>query len=180
MIWFTSDQHYFHRNIIKYTNRPYSSVEEMNEALIKAHNSVVSIDDTVWFLGDFGFAGKKELGLVLNRLNGRKNIVYGNHDKGLKGLEGHFETCSNYKEISYSKQKICLFHYAARVWNGSHNGSWFLFGHSHGTLPSWGRSVDVGVDNQEITDEYRPVSFDELKKFMDKKEIKIVDHHKNS
>jgi calcineurin-like phosphoesterase family protein len=64
-----------------------------------------------------------------------------------------------------------------RVWNKSHHNSWHLYGHSHGSLPPHGKSVDVGVDCKEITSEYRPLSFKEIKKYMDKRVGEKVDHH---
>ena len=181
--FFTSDQHYGHKNIIKYANRPFSSVEEMNEALIRNHNNIVQPDDDVWFLGDFAFMQLSQVKTVLRRLNGTKRIVLGNHDKVIVNNrrdllnEGLLDGIYDYKEITVDKQRIMLFHYGARVWNGSHRGSWLLYGHSHGSLPPHGKSVDVGVDDTNITTEYRPYSFKEIKRFMDKREGEKVDHH---
>ena len=181
--FFTSDQHYGHKNIIKFANRPFRSVEEMDEAMIENHNNVVKHNDIIWFVGDFAFLPVDRSVNLLSRLNGRKNIVLGNHDKQLsknrsKFLgDGLFENIVPYREIYVGKQSIILFHYGMRVWNKSHHGSWLLYGHSHGSLPSWGKSMDVGVDDKNITDEYRPYSFEEIKRFMDKQESEKVDHH---
>jgi len=78
--WFTSDTHFWHENIIKYCNRPYKTVEEMNEDLIAKWNARVGKDDIVWNLGDFCFGGKDKIESVFPRLNGRINLVLGNHD----------------------------------------------------------------------------------------------------
>lgn len=78
-IWFTSDTHFGHANIIKYCNRPFSSVEEMNKTIIDNWNSVVGKDDIVWHLGDFSLGNKNNIELV-KQLNGKINIVLGNHD----------------------------------------------------------------------------------------------------
>jgi calcineurin-like phosphoesterase family protein len=80
--FFTSDDHFWHANIIKYCDRPFDSVEEMNEALIANWNSVVGKNDVVWNLGDFAFFKNKEtLRGLIARLNGTKNLILGNHDR---------------------------------------------------------------------------------------------------
>jgi calcineurin-like phosphoesterase family protein len=81
--WFTSDTHFFHENIIMYCGRPFSCAEEMNEVLVDNWNSVVKPGDVVYHLGDVAMGGKKaydELGVLLNRLNGSKRLIVGNHD----------------------------------------------------------------------------------------------------
>lgn len=87
--FFTSDIHFGHANVIDYCDRPYNSVEEMDEAIIAQWNSQVSSEDIVYFLGDFGVNEKKILeGALVKRCNGIKIIkAFGNHDKGFK--EGH-------------------------------------------------------------------------------------------
>ena len=182
--YFTSDHHYGHKNICRFADRPFNSVEEMNEALIRNHNDTVGPTDTVWFLGDFAFVHAEEAKRILRRLNGHKFLVLGNHDKQIAKKqrefigEGLFEGIYNYREIYVDKQPIILCHYGMRVWNKSHHGSWMLYGHSHGSLPPHGKSVDVGVDDKNITDEYRPYSFEEIRQFMRKQEQEVVDHHR--
>lgn len=77
--WFTSDPHFFHNNVIRYCDRPFSSVEEMNEALIRNWNEVVRPGDTVICLGDFSLAFRP-VELFSARLMGDKFLVPGNHD----------------------------------------------------------------------------------------------------
>lgn len=79
-VFFTSDTHFFHQNIIRYCNRPFSSVEEMNEKLIEKWNNVVGKNDVVWHLGDFCFGRKENISEILPKLNGKINLVMGNHD----------------------------------------------------------------------------------------------------
>lgn len=86
MRWFTSDLHLGHTNIIKYTNRPYHTAEEMNEALVDNWNSAVSADDTVWVLGDVALGPIKESLALIGLLNGHKILLPGNHDRVWKGL----------------------------------------------------------------------------------------------
>lgn len=80
-IFVTSDTHFNHKNIIKYCNRPYKDVEEMNEAIINNWNNLITNDDVIYHLGDFGFGTKEELKQIFNRLNGQKYLIMGNHDK---------------------------------------------------------------------------------------------------
>lgn len=182
-IHFTSDTHWGHANVIRHANRPYSSLEDMNESLIYNWNKQVSNRDVVWHLGDFSFQKLPELKATLRRLNGQINLILGNHDdlilKNKEELlkENFFHSIQAYKKLKYEGQKIILLHYGMRVWDGSHHGSWHAFGHSHNSLPPHGKSCDVGVDSTIITNEYRPISFDELKIFMDSRETSIVDHH---
>lgn len=109
------------------------------------------------------------------RLNGRIHFIRGNHDKGIEQFRDCFEWLKDYNEITVEGQKIVLMHYAMRVWNRSHHGSWMLYGHSHGSLPDdpHARSLDVGVDCHG----FKPVSFNELKRLMAKKHWQPIDHH---
>lgn len=77
-IWVTSDNHFFHKNIIKYCNRPFNSVEDMNEYMIKRWNKKVRKRDIVLHLGDFAF--KHQDREVRRRLNGTIILIMGNHD----------------------------------------------------------------------------------------------------
>lgn len=80
MKYFTSDLHFGHKNIIKYEDRPFSSVEEMDEFLIYKWNSKVGKNDEVYILGDFGFVSGTRANELLDRLNGKKFLIKGNHD----------------------------------------------------------------------------------------------------
>jgi len=190
MIYFTSDTHFFHNNIIKACNRPFASVEEMNDGLIKNWNNTVSPKDTIYHLGDFAFCKGDKAIEVVKQLNGHKHLVFGNHDKMFRKNQeflSFFESFGDIKEIKlpidtlrkYSypmRRKIVMCHYAMRVWNHSHYGSIHLFGHSHNTMKeSNGLSLDVGVDAWN----YKPVSIEEiiLKLIKDRCVINQVDYH---
>jgi len=186
-VFFTSDTHYSHKNIIRFSNRPFANVEEMNEELIERYNSVVGKDDIVYHIGDFAFERNHSyLKEIIGRLNGEKHFVAGNHDKvmfkdDIKSMFKTFKTFP-YSEIYVDdedarggKQHIVLCHYAMRVWNKSHHGSFHLYGHSHGSLPEDEslRSFDVGVDCWD----YYPVSYEQVKTKMATKKWKPIDHH---
>ena len=82
-IFITSDHHFNHKNIIRYCNRPFRSVKQMNEYMIRQWNKKVGKRDTVYFLGDLAFArrGISDLYYLRGRLNGTIFIIPGNHDK---------------------------------------------------------------------------------------------------
>lgn len=162
MIWFTSDTHFGHKNIIKYSGRPYCSLEEMDNQLVANWNRVVKASDKIYHLGDIAFC-KNNLPMSLSLLNGQVSYLYGNHSKGLV-VPNEWVCLGNYHELDYNGIKFVLNHYSQRVWNKSHYGSIHLYGHSHGELPPLGRSVDVGVDSSSLTGtkEYRPFSIDEV------------------
>lgn len=182
---FVSDLHFGHKNILKYSNRPFANFEEMDDALVNNWNSVVAPGDTVFSLGDFSMKPIGYVKGILSRLNGNIHMITGNHDEEIQKKsktlleEGFVKEITSYKEITIGGQFICLFHYGMRVWNKSHYGSWLLYGHSHGNLPPYGKSVDVGVDSDAVLGrkEYRPLTFDEIKAFMDRRVIQIADHH---
>jgi calcineurin-like phosphoesterase family protein len=154
--WFTADEHFGHTNIIKYCNRPFSSVEEMDYAIIKKHNEVVGMDDTVIHLGDFTLKSKEKALSYISRLNGNHIFIQGSHDKWMD--PDHHEIW----EGNIEGVHIVGCHYAMRVWGESHYNSWQLFGHSHGRLEGIGKQIDVGVD----THNFYPYSFDEIKVIM--------------
>ena len=85
MRYFTSDTHFGHANIIKYCNRPFKDVSHMNEVLIANWNAVVGEDDVVYHLGDVALGPWTEWDGILTRLNGRKVLVVGNHDRIFEG-----------------------------------------------------------------------------------------------
>lgn len=172
-IWFTSDTHYGHANIIRYCQRPFANANEMDEALIANHNAVVAPDDIVYNLGDFAFCGPGRAREILDRLNGTHRFIRGNHDATLEKVADHpsIEWIKTYHEVKQpnSRLPICLFHYPIGSWQYAHKGAWMLHGHCHGQYKrSWpmsiahGMIVDVGVDTMD----YSPVSIGKLEELM--------------
>lgn len=169
--WFTSDTHYGHHNILRHAERPFSSVEEMGEAMISRWNEVIGPETTVYFLGDFTFYNDLDLAReILSRLPGRIHLILGNHDSDkVVGLD-RWESVSQYKTVNFHGQTIRLFHYPLYSWHGKWRQAWALCGHSHGltrpALPNrWegGQLLDVGVDVHG----FRPISFLQVKEIMD-------------
>jgi calcineurin-like phosphoesterase family protein len=84
MIFFTSDTHFGHHNIIKYCGRPFKDANDMNESFIRNWNSVVGVDDDVYHLGDVSFMSKQQTINIIKKLNGRIYLVSGNHDRNYR------------------------------------------------------------------------------------------------
>jgi calcineurin-like phosphoesterase family protein len=168
--FFTSDTHFGHKNIITYCKRPFASTAEMDETMIKNWNAVVKPQDTIYHVGDVAFGEGVIVSYVsgvLNRLNGSIHLVEGNHEELAKQCSERFSSIKQYDEIKIGKQRIVLFHYGLRTWHHDLRGVWHLYGHSHGELPAYGKSCDIGVDCWN----FRPVEFEELKKYMDARPI---------
>lgn len=175
MIWFTADTHFGHKNIIEYANRPFDSIEHMDEALINNWNNKVSPDDEVYHLGDVALCSPSKLNKILDRLNGKIYLIKGNHEKSAEACKDRFEWIKDYHELVMTdddayqgKQLLVLFHYAMRVWQASHHGTYHIYGHSHGTLLDDPNSLsfDIGVDCHN----YSPINYQEIKNIMKKKE----------
>lgn len=131
----------------------------MDETLIKNHNEVVSKNDVVVHGGDFTLIPNKEIVYkkYINRLNGNHIFILGSHDRWLRGINA-LQIWEKRIENVY----LVVSHYCLRVWSRSHYNSYHLFGHSHGTLEPIGKSMDIGVDNNN----YYPISFEQIKEIM--------------
>lgn len=176
-IWFTSDTHFGHSEIIKYAQRPFENVEEMNNILIQNWNSVVRENDIIFHLGDFGFLSRKFWYETVSKLNGQKHLILGNHD--LRNWPSHrslvlFESVNQQAIIKIDNRKVILNHYPLLCFDGMYkdydNATFNLFGHVHSNpnidLEDSGRlqylcpfHYDVGVDNNN----YYPISWEDIK-----------------
>lgn len=193
--FFTSDPqlHFGHggksgtEGVIAFCKRPFKDKWEMDEALINNWNSVVTNKDRVFCLGDFFFCGKDRAISIARRLNGQKFWIFGNHDeksRKWRDLTDLFAWCGDYKEIKIpdadgeyrntSYNKIILCHYPIASWHSMQKGTWHLHGHSHGSYHvNDNKIVDVGSDVWN----YTPVSYQEIKKYMKKRNFVPVDGH---
>lgn len=181
-IFFTSDFHLFHQNVLKFDNRPFNDIHEMHISIEEGWNEVVGPDDTVIYIGDLSFArGDDKLfveGMMYN-LNGTIHYVMGNHDK-LEDIKkiSKFSSIQDYLEVRVKHNQpnpnlngaliktetlFCCMHYPIFEWNKKHHGSYHLHGHSHGNIYNGdekgyydGRRVmDVGC----MLHDYKPVSY---------------------
>lgn len=168
MYFFGSDHHYGHKNILLHCPRAYGAYEniyEHDEGHIKLHNAVVSDRDEYWGLGDIGFrCPASYVRDCLSRMNGHLNIILGNHDKPLrqalkKGLmDGLIKqdkvriigsvdpSEATIKQLKVEGRHLILCHYSLRSWPGAFRGGIHLYGHSHEKSPSYFRSFNVCVD----------------------------------
>lgn len=152
MIYFTSDLHFSHKNIINYCERPFEDVHEMNKFIIEQINSIVKENDELYILGDF--CHHKSLPITFReKINCKKvHLILGNHDLCHKFDDAGFESIDFVKEITHCNQKIFMSHYPHRSWPSSHKGCFHLYGHTHSKLnhedvASNKLTLDVGVDN---------------------------------
>ena len=157
--FFTSDEHLGHKNIIEYCNRPFASVDEMDETIIQRHNEVVGKDDVVVHGGDFTLVAKAKAQKYTSRLQGQHIFLHGSHDNWLD------RPFLDIWEKTLDGQHIIVCHYAMRVWPRSHHNSWQLYGHSHGKLEPVGKQWDIGVDNNN----FYPLSLEQIKAIMQKR-----------
>lgn len=174
-VFFTSDTHFCHANVIEYSQRPFNDIDEMNEALIRNWNAVVPRDGIVFHLGDFCFGKNKEWNEILDRLHGTIHLVLGNHDLRMAqhDVMARFASVLLESRIHVGTRWVWLNHfpmlcYAHERWD------WQLFGHIHtnpknNNIMSLERmemlmpnQYDVGVDNNNFT----PVSFHQLEEII--------------
>ena len=164
MIYFTSDNHFYHKNIIKYENRPFTDEYDMNRQMIKNWNQTVNPNDSVYILGDFAFTDGNNANYLLTQLNGKKFLIKGNHDSFLKDNEfdrTKFEWIKDYYRLKHDGMKFILFHYPIAVQDCKHHGSIHLYGHIHSNKGEnhpltydLGRAYNVGVD----VNDFKPIS----------------------
>ncbi len=160
----TSDEHYGHKQIIKLANRPFASLEEMQETIIERHNAKVPNNKNYLTIhvGDIFWRSLavSEAMTILSRLNGSHAFLYGNHDELVEGsqlLRYMFKWVKGENKaggahiLYHNKRALTLNHFAQRVWQGSHKGHWHVYGHSHSALPGFGKSFDIGVDGNDFT-----------------------------
>jgi calcineurin-like phosphoesterase family protein len=170
--FFTSDTHFDDPYSIEYFNRPFQNVGEMNQVMVEKWNSVVAEEDTVYHLGDFTLDAIDHFTKWVKQLHGTIKILPGSHDQPwLKDFVGSEKVqllqpleSLEFPELIAGKspQVIVLCHYSMQVWDRSNQGSWHLFGHSHGRLQGIGLSVDVGVDCTE----FEPLSLEAVRSRM--------------
>ena len=151
----TADSHFFHKNILKFcpTTRKGCDELEMNELMIESWNKKVKREDIVYHLGDVSFGSTGDTSKILSRLNGKIHLIEGNHDH--KMIKDHtcrsrFDSIQPYLKIKMGNVDVILMHYAMRIWDKMHYGSYHLYGHSHNSMEHtpYGKSMDVGVDTR--------------------------------
>lgn len=180
MIFFTSDLHLDHQNVIKHSNRPFASVQQMNEEIIKRWNKKVGVNDVIYVLGDvcWGWNSDK-IQQTFSKMNGIKYLIIGNHDKFSPHQKSNvWAEIVPYKRITIDDKRIILSHYPIAEWDCAWHQSIHLYGHTHGKfnlaeftklMPHKNTNcMDVGVD----THNYEPWSWEEIKEYLYQRNMK--------
>lgn len=165
MIYYTADTHFGDERILKLCHRPFRTVEDMDEALIRRWNEKVSKSDTVWLLGDVA-VDEETAARILPKLHGKVHLLLGNHDAVLTDSLRYFESVSQIKTIEDQGRSVCLCHYPLLSYENSVYGGYHIFGHIHNnpqdiatqiakTIP---RIYNAGVDECDFS----PRSLSEL------------------
>lgn len=175
-IWFTADLHLMHENVLKYTNRNFSSIKEHDDYIINSINERVGKKDELYILGDVSVTNKKRTENLLHKINGNKYLILGNHDGSIKNST-LFESIDQIKVFSFKSPSynvsIFLCHYPLVTWSGKPNGRMHLHGHTHGRFDNTinGLSFDIGLDSPWTN--FRPLNLEEVLNHFDKIKNKI-------
>lgn len=190
-IYFTSDWHIGHKNILQLDQRPFSNLEDMHDTLVSNFNSVVGRNDVTYFLGDMGLCSTSLLGSVINRLNGIRILIRGNHDRNINAMySAGFHAVTEKAQFSIGEHIITMSHCpligvpreettTGENWHNEQKygkkfafediGQYHLHGHIHSSPLNkkkkiLGRQMDVGVAAWH----YKPVSWDDIQSFIAK------------
>lgn len=194
MIWFTSDPHYFHKNVIRLCKRPFNTLHEMHEHMIQEWNKRIHPSERVYVLGDFAFSGWTLTKQIVSRLNGYKILILGNHD-----LAAHKMLATGFQEVHENmyieignKVKVYLSHYPFHPMIGyqktnegkvrqtypydkvdtrymhkrmvDDGNTWLLHGHVHNAWTQNGKQINVGVDVWD----FKPVPHEKILQMIEK------------
>ena len=147
----TSDNHFYHHNIIKFSYRPFRNTNHMNETMIRNWNGIVKESDSTIHLGDFALSSFKNIRYTRNRLNGKIYIIRGNHDRTKNRMTdaGFIVLPNQYiiKNLIFTHQPM------PQVPKGFIN----IHGHIHEKFYD-GRHINVSVEHTN----YTPVSLDSI------------------
>lgn len=158
MIYLISDTHFNYKNIIKYENRPFASVEDMNKQLISNWNSTVSKNDTIYHLGDFAFGRFENIKSIVDQLNGYKILIKGNHDREKNNIWWHMAGFNDVIDGGIILDNFYLLSHETMYMN-SNMPYVNIHGHIHGNKMKGKQYYNVCVEHHK----YKPVAFDDIK-----------------
>ena len=165
-IWFIADFHFGHGNVIKYCNRPFKTITEMNNALIKNYNKVVGKNDICYILGDISWLNRKSTTQIIKSLNGFKFLIKGNHDKKGNQYYRNMGFVEVYDKPIIFKNKFILSHEPV-----SSSSFINIRAHLHNNFPN-----KIDIDNVCVSVEninYKPISLNEIVENVFKNEIEF-------
>ena len=168
MIYYISDIHFGHRNVIGMDNRPFETIEEMDEILIHRWNERVIDEDDVYIVGDFAYRNGRTADWYLKRLKGRKHLIIGNHDlatlRNAKAME-LFASVEKMNMVIDNGRMVSLCHYPVAEWNGKRHGGFHVHGHIHcrrDDVYTFMSRFDCALNAGCMINDYRPATLDEL------------------
>ena len=168
MIYYISDLHFGHRNVIGMDGRPFETIEEMDETLIRLWNERVTEEDDVYIVGDFAYHNGYTATWYLRQLKGRKHLIIGNHDRHT--IEDHkamecFASVNKMLRIMDNDRVVSLCHFPVAEWNGKRRGGYHVHGHIHvrrDEVYEFMSRFDKALNAGCMINGYRPVTLDEL------------------
>lgn len=165
---YTADQHFGHKNVIRFDHRPFVDVDEMDATLIKLWNERVGIDDMVYILGDICYRSNKLPSWYLRQLKGHKVLIIGNHDKVTlddKSSHKYLEDIQSIMDIKDKQDRVVLCHYPMAEWPGFYRNAYHIYGHIHNNknqaydiMKQFDKALNAGC----MINRYAPASLNEL------------------
>lgn len=168
MNFYIGDTHLGHTNCIKFDNRPFESIEEMNRVIVNNWNNRVSANDDVWIIGDFCYRSDKDPAYFLKKLKGHKHLIVGNHDKAtLDSQEACrlLESIDQMQLIKDGNENIVLCHFPIAEWNKKQRGSYHIYAHIHNDISDTYRfmsKMERALNAGCMINGFQPVTFREL------------------
>ena len=123
MIYYIADMHFGHENVIRFDDRPFADTEQMDEVLIQNWNERVTADDTVYVLGDAFWKNEENSIRIMQRLQGHKHLIQGNHDRVKGKLRPYWESIEQHAEINDENRLVILSHYPILFYKNQHYGA---------------------------------------------------------
>lgn len=185
-LWFSSDLHFGHLNILKkfcVGTRLGENTAEMDAIIIKNIQNQVKFGDELWWLGDIFFCDERRAHAIMDQIPVKPNLIWGNHDQVIQkspALQERFASIQHWKKFNVDKQTIVLHHFPTYEWDKMHRGAFHLYGHIHSrygelqhpNIP--GRCMDVGIDSRPGKD-MTPWSWTEVNRILSARAIR--GHH---
>lgn len=171
MNYYISDTHFGHKGIMTHCNRPFQTVEEMDETIIENINRKVTAKDDLYIVGDFCHWNTKTANPVdyLSRIKGKIHLITGNHDKNLlrnKEAKSYFVDIRQYADIKDGNRRVILHHFPLAEWDGYYNDSYHIYGHIHNNTQSpaflFMKTLERAFNVSADVLDFEPKTLDEL------------------
>lgn len=131
MIYYIADTHFGHENVLSFDRRPFPDTAQMEQTLIQNWNTRVTENDIVYVLGDAFWKNEENSVRIMEKLNGHKHLIQGNHDRVNGRLRLYWESIEPYAEVNDENRLVILSHYPMLFYKGQHHGEIMLYGHVH-------------------------------------------------